>query len=257
MNYHFAVGQLVIKNGITVVKTIDNARNINVEYNISTHNEVGADGVVTDSIVEEESLTITAEWSDVGFDSSLAVGAYLDLYLQPGYNNSGIASITFARCRITGYSVRSAQGEFVICQLTVTKTGAIGAGAGVEPTVQRVKFGSVYLGDSATVTTGYEGNVQSLIIPTALGVLLRTTQDLGGGQLSITVHGYVKKATRLELEQYLINLYTLLSTSPGTITVEYGASSYTILDCVFARGTPEGGNKLYGNFTIEFLKSAY
>ena len=257
MNYSFAVGQLIIKSGLTTVKTISNARNINVEYTISTHNEIGADGVVTDSVVEEESLVITAEWSDTGFDATLAVGTYFDMVLQPGYNSSGIAAITFARCRITGYSVRSAQGEFVICQLTMTKTGPIGAATGVSPTVQRVKFGSTYIGDSASVTTGYDGNVQALIIPTALGVLLRTTQDLGGGQISISVHGYVKKATRLELEQYLVNLYLLLSTSPGTLTVEYGLSSYTVTNCVFTRGSSDGGNKLYGNFTIEFLKSAY
>jgi hypothetical protein len=107
------------------------------------------------------------------------------------------------------------------------------------------------------VNTSYEGNVQPLIIPTALGVLVRTTQHLGGGQLSINVSAYAKKSTRLELEQYILNLYISLAVGPETLTVEYGATSYTIPNCVFARGTPAGSNKVYGNFSVDFIKSAY
>ena len=80
---------------------------------------------------------------------------------------------------------------------------------------------------------------------------------MGGGQLTITVNGTVKKTTRLELEQYLLSLYTSLSTEPDTLTVEYGLTSYTITNCYLSRGNPGGANKTYSDFSLEFLKSAF
>jgi hypothetical protein len=115
----------------------------------------------------------------------------------------------------------------------------------------------IYMGDSAYIVTTYTGNVQPLIIPTALGVLVRSTQSLGGGQFSIRVRGYVKKDTRLEIEQYLINLYQQLTTNTGTLTIEYGATSYTIDNCYFESGSPDAHNKDHTSFELSFVKSAF
>ena len=254
MVYHFSVGQLTIMQGLSVVKTITNARNINVEYSVTEHLEYNSEGEVTDSVRDTETLTITADWADVGFDLTLAVDQKYDVVLQPSTTGKGIAAITFNNCKLSRYTTRSSQADYVICELGFTKIGPLDNSATVS---QRVKFGSIYLGDSATVNTTYEGNVQPLIIPTALGVLVRTTQHLGGGQLSINVTAYAKKPTRLELEQYILNLYISLAVGPETLTVEYGATSYTITNCVFARGTPAGSNKVYGNFSADFLRTAY
>jgi len=257
MLYKFSVGDLIFKQSTTVIKTVDNARSINIEFNITTHKETDAEGVTTDETVDEQTLTITAEWTDVGFDSTLAQGEYYDITLQPSVKGTGMAFVTFARCRLTNYSVRSAQGEFVIVSVSLTKTGPLDSTPGTEPTKQKIKFGDVYLGDSATLTVGYDGNVNTLVIPTALGVLVRSTQAMGGGQLSISVSGYVKKNTRLELEQYLISLYTLLDPNPNTLTVEYGLTTYTVPNCYFSRGSAGSSGKVYDNFSLEFLKSAY
>lgn len=254
MTYHFSVGQLTIMQGLVIVKAIDNARNINVEYAVTEHLEYNSEGEVTDSVRDTETLTISAEWADVGFDLSLAIDQQYTVMLQTGSLGTGIAAITFNNCKLSRYTTRSSQTDYVICEIGFTKIGPLDNST---PVSQRVKFDGIYLGDSATVNPTYEGNVQPLIIPTALGVLVRTTQDLGGGQLSINVSAYVKKNTRLELEQYILNLYISLAIGPKTLTVEYGLTNYTIPNCVFARGTPAGSNKVYGNFSVDFIKSSY
>ena len=165
-------------------------------------------------------------------------------------------------CRLTGYRVNASQSSFSITTLTFSKRGDIDLLPGEEPTKQLVKFakeggGEVYIGDSAYVVTTYKGNAKGLIIPTALGVLPRSTNDLGGGELNIQIKGYVGKSTRLELEQYLITLYNQLSTGVGTLTVEYGASSYTIDNCIWTGGSPDTNNKEHTSFELSFLKSAY
>ena len=105
--------------------------------------------------------------------------------------------------------------------------------------------------------TSFEGNVNPIIIPTALGIIAQSTHAMGGGQLNITVNGYVKKTTRIELEQYLVNLYTTMSTEAGTITVTYGGSSYTLTNCYFRSGSAGSSGKVYSSFSLEFIKSAY
>lgn len=252
MLYHFSVGTLTITQGLSV-KTITNARNIAVEYNVTEHFEYGPDGTLLDSVKDSETLTITADWADVGFDESLAVDQLYDVALAT-QNGKGIAAITFSGCKLTRYTTRSTQADFVICEIGFTKTGLLDNST---PVLQKVKFGNTYIGDMATVNVTYEGNVQPLIIPTALGTLVRTTQDLGGGQLAIDVNAYVKKSTRVELEQYLLGLYTGLAVGPGTLTVEYGLTSYTITNCVFARGGATNTAKVYGNFSVNFVRSAY
>lgn len=257
MTYKFSVGNVAIKDGDTVVKNISNAKNIELDYSISTTKEVGPDGVLLDEYKDEERLTITIEFTDDKFDTNLSQDKYYDVYLTTGPHNSGIA-ITFTKCKLTSYRVRTAQGEFLTATITFSKTGPLTHQPGQEePARQKIKFGNVYLGDSATLVTSFQGNVVSHIIPTALGVLLRSTQEIGGGSLNITVRGVVKRDTRLELEQYFINLLTSLDTNKNTLTVEYGDMSYSITDCYFTEGSLSDRVSNHSEFTLTFQKSAY
>jgi hypothetical protein len=255
MLYKFSVGKIKLNVGATTYKTIIPNQSINIAYSLSTTKKLNESGQPIDEFTEEETITITVVYATDTFDVNLMKGNSYDLVMEVGGEGGGIAA-TLYNCKCIGCEIRTSQDEFSTTQLTFSKRGAIDGVTG-EPTKQRVKFGSTYLGDSATVNPTYQGNVQSIVIPTALGILIRTTTDMGGGQLGITVSGYVKKTTRLELEAYLISLFTALSTAKGTLTIEYGLTSYTITNCAFVAGKPSAGTKNHTDFEIEFIKSAY
>jgi hypothetical protein len=228
MDYSFGIGKVELKQGAVVIKSILPTTNIDIDHTINTTKKTDADGNVTDEYVEEETTTISIAFSEDNFDTSLAVNDEYDLVFTT-VNDQGI-SVTLANCTITSYKVTSSQGNFITGLITFSKRGAIDDAPGSEPTKQTVKFtkvggGTVELGDSAYVNTSYQGNANSFIIPTALGVLVQSTGTLGGGQLNIEVNGYVNKGTRLELEQYMITLYSQIITSVGTLTVTYGLTS--------------------------------
>lgn len=254
--YKFSVGKVELKQNDVLKKEIIPTTEISIDYDISTHKEYGPQGEVTDEVKETETLTMTISYATDTYDITLIKGENYDVFFETSDAGGGIA-VTFADCKLTGYSVRTAQSAYSITTLTFSKKGAIDATPGEEITKQRVKFGATYLGDSAYVSTSYAGNVQPLIIPTALGVLIQSTSDLGGGHLTIRVNCYVKKDSRLELEQYLINLYNLLSTGKNTLTVEHGVTSYTITNCYWSGGSPGAGNRNFTDFELAFVRSGY
>jgi hypothetical protein len=256
MIYKFSIGKLKLKQGGSTIKEIIATTEIAIDYRLSTKREYNESGVAIDEMKEEEQLTLTCTFATNAYEPSIIQGDIYDLVLEAGVNGGGVTA-TIANCKLTGYSVRQVQNDFSTTTITFSKIGPIDSAPGASITKQRVKFGSVYLGDSATLTPSYEGGVQSLIIPTALGILIRSTGDMGGGAITISINGYVAKTTRLELEQYLINLYSSLSTASGTLTVEYGGTSYTIPSCYFQSGRPESGKKNHTSFELTFLKSAF
>jgi hypothetical protein len=258
MVYSFSVGNLVLKQGGATIKTIEFARNIALDYRINTHKEYGPEGQVISEDTETEDLTVTCEFLEPTFDTGLDVGAYFDIILTLGGpdGTTGIA-VTLANCRVTSYSIKSAQGEFVVSTFTFSKSGKIDDAPGSTAEVETVKFGSIYIGDHASVNVAYDGNVIEYMLPTALGIKMMSTGYVGGGKLSITVNGYIKKDSRIEIEQYLVNLYTTLSTTADTLTVTYGGTSYTLTNVCFVRGSSSGSSGKYSNFTLEFLRSAY
>ncbi len=259
-NFKFSVGTLTLKQSSTVKKAITVAKDITIDYKINTHKEYGAEGQVVSEEVETEDFTCTCDFIEDSFDTSLDIGAYYDIYLGLGGKDgsTGLA-LTLANCRITGYNVKTSQGEFKTSTLTFSKKGKLTDAAGATVAQQTVTFGTANtaIGDSASVDVSYDGNVQEFIIPTALGIGLMSTSYLGGGKLNITVKGYVKKNTKIEIEQYLINLYTTLQTTPGDLIATYRGSHYHITNCCFVRGSAGSGGAKYVNMTLEFIKSAY
>lgn len=260
--YQFSVGKVTIKEGASIVETVLPLRDVDIKYNRTVSKKLDPDGIPTDEFVEEESVDITISYAtENGVNLSNLKGKDLDLYFEAGDEGHGV-SVTIASCKLSDYSYKQAQSEYTVVTCTFSKaSGDIDSSPGATPTRQKVYFGEVgswvQIGDSAYVNTSFAGNTQSIIIPTALGVLIRSTAALGGGQLSINVNGYISKDTRLELEQYLINLYSSLSTGKKSLKVEYGATSYTIDDVYWVSGSPEASNKKYGDFTLSFMKSAY
>ena len=262
--YKFSVGLIELKQGGTVVKTIAPIKDTEIRYSVTKMFKYDDNGNITDEFTEEITTDITVSWyPDESFDTSLCVNSEAEYDIVFTTSGGHGISVTLASCKVKEYVVTTTQSEFAVATLTLSKLGKIDSTpGGGEPTKQKVKFsqvggGDVYIGDSASVSISYAGNAQSIIIPTALGVLLRSTGAMGGGQLSIKVNAYAKKNSRLELEQYLINLYSLLLTEEGTLTVEFGGSSYTISNCVFMTGSPDTGNKSFSDFELEFMKSAY
>jgi len=221
---------------------------------------VGPDGELLDEWKDEETTTIDISYASGSIPTTLIKGDYYDLHFVT-QGGQGI-SATLNSCRLTGFDLSSDQSAFTMVTLTFSKKGAIDSTSGAETAKQTVTFtkeggGTVTLGDYAYVTPTFQGNAKEIIVPTALGIIVQSTGDLGGGQLNIAVAGHVHKDTRLELEQYLINLFSQLTTAVGDLVVSYGASSYTISDCYCQGASPGGGFKLHETFTINFVKSAY
>lgn len=259
--YKFSVSKIILKQSEVTKKTIIPISDISIDYDISTTKKYDEDGRVIDEFTETKTLIIDLSYAADIYDITLAEGNEYDIYLETGANGGGL-EVTFANCKITKYTVEMAQDAITIASLTFSKKGDLTDSPGDSITKQTVKFskeggGTLTIGDSATVDTAYDGNVNALIMPTALGVIVQSTKDLGGGSVKITIGGYIKKDTRLELEQYLITLYSQLATEKGMLTVEYGLSSYNISDCYFVSGSATTNKKNYTDFTLEFIKSAY
>lgn len=256
MAYAFAIGSMSLKQGATVVKSITNTIDANINYSIATHKEYGPEGQVTSEEVETEEMTIECSYYEATYDTTISIGQYYDVVLA---TDAGARSmpLTLANCRITGYTVNLTQDGFTRATLTFSKKGKPTDAPGATVAKQTVQFGSTYLGDSAYIEMSYEGNVISHIIPTALGTIFQSTAQVGGGVQELQVQCYVSKTTRLEAEQYLMNLAAGLSTSAGTLTVTYGGSSYTITNCYFKSLSKSGGSGKYANFTVNFIRNPY
>jgi len=259
--FKFSVGKVTIKEGDTILKTITPLTDVEFRYSTSRERKTDAEGNVTDEFETTKTYEITISYATSDdIDLQTLEDKTLDLYFETVNGERGM-DFTFASCTVSDYSYRQAQDQFTIVTITFSKQGPLDSTPGEEPVRQKVYFGEtgnwVQIGDSAYIVPSYTGNAQSLIIPTALGVLIRSTATLGGGALTITVRAYVSKDTRLELEQYCLNLFSQLSTGKKSLRVEYGGSSYTISDCYWVDASVSSENKLYTELTLKFIKSAY
>lgn len=256
MAYAFSIGSMALKQGGATIKTVSNTVDASINYSISTHKEYGPEGQVTSEEVETEEMTVECSYFEATYDTTISIGQYYDVVFSTDPSGRAMP-LTLANCRITGYNVSLSQDGFTRATITFSKKGKPTDAPGATVAKETVQFGSTYLGDSAYLDMSYEGNVITHIIPTALGTIFQSTSQVGGGVQEIQVNGYVAKASRLEVEQYLMNLASTLSTSSGTLTVTYGGSSYTVTGCYFKSLSKSGGSGKYANFTVTFQRSAY
>ena len=127
---------------------------------------------------------------------------------------------------------------------------------GIPGNYKRVKFivdSTEYeLGATEWVNVDYAGNTQSRIIPRAKGVKIWNTSDLGGGILTVTVDTFIVKDSRLEVEQYIINLINNIANKKGNLVIE---GTFTISDCYINSIRSSKSNSRWNYITITFTKS--
>ena len=121
---------------------------------------------------------------------------------------------------------------------------------------KRVKFvvdSTEYeLGVTEWVNVDYSGNVHTRIIPRAKGIKIWNTSELGGGALTVTVDTFIVKNSRLEVEQYIVNLINNLANKKGDLVIE---DVFTISDCYISDIKSSKTSSRWNHITITFVKS--
>ena len=117
---------------------------------------------------------------------------------------------------------------------------------------QRVKFGDYYIGDHSWISFDYTGQVVSRTFPRLIGSKIYSTSEMGGGMVQITVHGWVIKNTREELEDYFRNLPDNLGYVAKALTYD----TKTIDNCVFQSLKHSTSYEKWADFSIVFITGA-
>jgi len=121
---------------------------------------------------------------------------------------------------------------------------------------KRVKWKDIDVGDYAYVNFEYQGNNEVRIIPEAIGVKIRSTDDLGGGYWIITVNAFVAKDSRFALEQFFYNLNTQFTLAEkGDLKISDENGTMTLADCYLESFTPSGEDQKSNSFLFKFVKS--
>lgn len=117
----------------------------------------------------------------------------------------------------------------------------------------RITWKGISLGDHAYISFAYSGNADVRIVPRAKGVIIRSTEEMGGGVMSIVVRGIKVEDTRLALEQYFGQIdATLDLVAPGTLVI---GGTFTLTNC-YLESLDQNEDDLKSNtFTFKFLKS--
>ena len=117
----------------------------------------------------------------------------------------------------------------------------------------RVQWKSINLGDHAFITVNYQGNNEVREIPRAKGVLIHSTQEMGGGYFSITVRGIKAESNRIALEQYFTGIDDTFDLNvPGDIVIE---GILTLSDCYLESFDQNEEDLKANTFTCKFVKS--
>ncbi|MFX0084274.1 MAG: hypothetical protein ACFFAU_01270 [Candidatus Hodarchaeota archaeon] len=109
------------------------------------------------------------------------------------------------------------------------------------------KFGTTNIGDYGWVVPTFEYDLEIKKIPRATGVIIN---NRGGGYHILTVHAWVRKNARKDLEEYFHNLATSFGTIAKTLTI----NTKTYDNCYFKSITPGGEYHNYNFFTVTFIK---
>jgi hypothetical protein len=117
----------------------------------------------------------------------------------------------------------------------------------------RVLWKGISLGDHAYVSFAYQGNNDVRIVPRAKGAIIRSTSEMGGGILSITVNGVKATATRLALEQYFGTIDSSLTLiAPGSLVID---GTFTLTNCYLESFDQNNEDLRSNTFTFKFVKS--
>ena len=109
-------------------------------------------------------------------------------------------------------------------------------------------FNGIALGDFCHLQIDTENEVEIHKIPRADGAILRRR---GGGLKTMTVHGWVKKMRRQDLENYLNGLAAAFGSGLADLVINHNTYS----NCILKSISPGAEHNLWSRFTIVFYKS--
>ena len=122
--------------------------------------------------------------------------------------------------------------------------------------IKRIKWKAIEVGDYGYVTFNYTGNNEVRIIPRAKGVKIRSTKELGGGLMKITVEAFVEKTNRYALENFFNSLdsnFDLIDS--GTLQISDENGTINLTNCFLESFSQSGEDFRWSTFTLDFVKS--
>lgn len=109
-------------------------------------------------------------------------------------------------------------------------------------------FNSVIIGDYCHLEISTEHEIEIHKIPRADGSIIRRR---GGGLKTMTVHGWVNKMRRQDLESYLNSLAAAFGSGLADLVINHNTYS----NCIFKSISPGADHNTWSRFSIVFFKS--
>jgi len=109
-------------------------------------------------------------------------------------------------------------------------------------------FNGVNIGNYCWLEIATANEVEIHKIPRADGAILRRR---GGGLKTMSVHGWVKKMRRQDLEIYLDGLAAAFGSGLASLVI----NNNTYTNCIFKSISPGPEHNVWSRFTIVFYKS--
>lgn len=109
-------------------------------------------------------------------------------------------------------------------------------------------FNGVALGDFAWLQVDTKNQVEIHIIPRADGSIVRRR---GGGVKTMSVHGWIIRDSRTQIEQFFDELAANLSSAVADLII----NNKTFSNCVLDNISPSSEHNRWARFTITFIKS--
>lgn len=109
-------------------------------------------------------------------------------------------------------------------------------------------FNGVALGDHAWLQIDTINQVEIHIIPRADGVI---TRRRGGGIKNLTVHGWIIREGRKQIQEYFDQLAANLTSAETDLIVD----GTTYSDCIMKSISQSSEHNAWARFTILFIKS--
>jgi len=109
-------------------------------------------------------------------------------------------------------------------------------------------FSGIGLGDHAWVEISTSNEVEVHKIPRADGSIIRRR---GGGLKTLTVHAWVTKENRHEIESYFNGLAGALTSNIANLIV----NGVTYTNCILKSISADSTHNNFANFTLTFIKS--
>jgi len=113
----------------------------------------------------------------------------------------------------------------------------------------RVYFGDTQIGDYAWVEISFEGNPTIRTIPRLVGSKIYSIAEMGGGHYRITVHAWIRKQSRRDVEIYFLELPQALGFSAKTLKFD----NVTIRDCVLQGISADSEYNNWAFFEVSFV----